>query len=456
MNLECPSCSKIFKRNSGLVTHMKTCVQQNNKCIYCEKTFVNVQAHYETKCSGYICYIENKLKEKELEINKIITNYEIKLNTSIEMYETKLKEEEQEYLQMDKKHLETIEQLRNELKQKDNDIKNLKQSFELELEKKELILEKNHSEEKFNLLKELGIKTNQTNNNNINSHNIINHNYHLMPPLTPEIGENIIKNILDKQITHKTTINDIAKWITEQLQYFVYIQNINKEVLVFRNEENKFERDQNGYLINQMLFSNPNGKELINKLYQLSKNEFFSNLDSLGNTEIVRRYEKDATKKEKLKQDTMKLQKAINKLLPVSQASVKFRFEKFLNQIKEYIQLRPDLLLFTPLEQFVNLLNQHWNEKNNPISTICNIQSIDIIYIIKFLFQEIYPDLKPIDEKYKKIMIECAKNSLQKTNTLNYMPQLIEQINKNIIWFASQIENNDEIIQSIVNKLVEQ
>ena len=51
---------------------MKTCVQQNNKCIYCEKTFVNVQAHYETKCSGYICYIENKLKEKELEISGLL------------------------------------------------------------------------------------------------------------------------------------------------------------------------------------------------------------------------------------------------------------------------------------------------------------------------------------------------------------------------------------------------
>ena len=87
----CFKCNKVCKNKAGLTIHIKYCIQDLNKCKYCNKNFssnINLKKHIDEKsCLQYTIYLENKKIELEKELENKQIEYENELENKQIEYE---------------------------------------------------------------------------------------------------------------------------------------------------------------------------------------------------------------------------------------------------------------------------------------------------------------------------------------------------------------------------------
>jgi hypothetical protein len=328
----------------------------------------------------------------------------------------------------------------------------MKITFERKLEDKEkekekILLEKIHSDEKLQLIKEIGIKANnhQINSNNNNSNNI-NNNFHinlLPPPFTTDIGKAIFQKIVEtKAITSKTSLDEIAEWIAEELQYYTFVSNIKNDILVFKDSKLNMVRDKKGEKINKILFDNEISKEFMENIVSVSKEEWQENMTSYAATsDVVQKSSADLTKKKSAKQNTMLVQRIINQKLPSRQDCIKFRFQTLYELVKNDCENDISILLNIPL-LIKNIIKHYKIQQNNQ-----TIEFYDIIYIVKNIFKELLPEInESLSICIQKVIQYIIQNHTQTFDIIN-------KVNNTIEWYLEDIKLEDEYIQDILKQI---
>jgi hypothetical protein len=449
----CSNCNKVCKNKGGLTKHKNVCKEENRKiCPYCKYEFNTVQnckRHLEdNNCLEYKKILDeeknSKIKEYENEIKKLEKQLSIK-NNIINELEIKQEKDHVEFKNEKEKLLIKIDLI---TEHKDELIK--------QIERIEPTIETNKI-----LAGKVGNKYINSNNNN-NSNNGTNNLFFDVQA----IGQMIEKI----ELTNDTDLIKIGKLFADTVHNIsgAYISDQNRKTITY-NDKNKNEvKDQQGKLMSKVWITEEKTVSKLNEWGEIIEQNKEQSINEKNDDEIIKYVNMSKDQKEIFK-DPMKLQHEINKHLPNKYEKQLFHLSNLYESIKEVIFKSPNILLFNIRSFFYLITNNSYNfvdhkkyinyVKNNNEEYI-KLNSADLIFIIKHLFNEIIIENSQLLNQHLYKAIKLELNMIKHNNKRNKNEELMENINSrfeelnnNIKWLSSDIKQDDEKITTFIDDL---
>lgn len=468
----CSNCDKVCKNKGGLTKHKNVCEnanQEENKkiCPYCKYKFNTVQ-NCKRHLEDNYCLEYKKILDEEK-------------NNKIKHLENKQEEYENEY----KKMAQEIKKLEKQLTDKNNiinelEIKQEKVCDEFKNEKEKLLIKiELISDHKDELIKQIerieptietnkilaGKVGNKYINNNSNNNNCNNASNNLFFDVQA-IGQMIEKI----ELTNDTDLIKIGKLFADTVHNIsgAYISDQNRKTITY-NDKNKNEvKDQQGKLMSKVWITEEKTVSKLNEWGEIIEQNKEQSINEKNDDEIIKYVNMSKDQKEIFK-DPMKLQHEINKHLPNKYEKQLFHLSNLYESIKEVIFKSPNILLFNIRSFFYLFTNNSYNfvdhkkyinyVKNNNEEYI-KLNSADLIFIIKHLFNEIIIENSQLLNQYLYKAIKLELNMIKHNNRKNTNEEMMENINtrfeelnNNIKWLSSDIKQDDEKITVFIDDL---